>query len=132
MGMTASATVLALQRTAFCTNWNQSDMAGGALFPCHSQHAVDRFLTCLHTGRMMRCLRCPIAYHFGDACVAAGSVSVSSHILICSNHSKRSSQSAAINVGFCFVCARGECQPILFPCSDIICIFLHLTVSLHW
>lgn len=55
----------------------------------------------------MRCLRCPIAYHFGDACVAAGSVSVSSHILICSNHSKRSSHSAAINVGFCFVCARG-------------------------
>ncbi|XP_051025804.1 histone-lysine N-methyltransferase NSD3 isoform X2 [Acomys russatus] len=58
-------------------------------------------------GRMMRCLRCPVAYHFGDACVAAGSVSVSSHILICSNHSKRSSHSAAVNVGFCFVCARG-------------------------
>lgn len=58
-------------------------------------------------GRLMKCLRCPIAYHVGDACVAAGSVSVSSHILICSNHSKRSSHSSAVNVGFCFVCARG-------------------------
>ncbi|XP_036911276.1 histone-lysine N-methyltransferase NSD3 isoform X4 [Sturnira hondurensis] len=59
-------------------------------------------------GRMMRCLRCPVAYHSGDACVAAGSIFVSSYILICSNHSKRSSNSSsAVNVGFCFVCARG-------------------------
>ncbi|XP_074143359.1 histone-lysine N-methyltransferase NSD3 isoform X5 [Sminthopsis crassicaudata] len=59
-------------------------------------------------GRMMRCLRCPIAYHSGDGCIAAGSLFVSSYILICSNHSKRSSHSSStVNVGFCFVCARG-------------------------
>lgn len=58
---------------------------------------------------MVRCLRCPIAYHSGDGCIAAGSLFVSSHILICSNHSKRSNHSSsAVNVGFCFVCARGE------------------------
>ncbi|XP_031195211.1 histone-lysine N-methyltransferase NSD3 isoform X3 [Mastomys coucha] len=74
---------------------------------CCSSCSMEKDIHKASKGRMMRCLRCPIAYHFGDACVAAGSVSVSSHILICSNHSKRSSQSAAINVGFCFVCARG-------------------------
>ncbi|KAF2984841.1 hypothetical protein EK904_014596 [Melospiza melodia maxima] len=58
-------------------------------------------------GRMARCLRCPVAYHSGDGCIAAGSLFVSSHILICSNHSKRTHSSSAVNVGFCFVCARG-------------------------
>lgn len=57
---------------------------------------------------MVRCLRCPVAYHSGDGCIAAGSLFVSSHILICSNHSKRNLSSSAVNVGFCFVCARGE------------------------
>ncbi|XP_028624116.1 histone-lysine N-methyltransferase NSD3 isoform X3 [Grammomys surdaster] len=74
---------------------------------CCSSCSMEKDIHKASKGRMMRCLRCPVAYHFGDACVAAGSVSVSSHILICSNHSKRSSQSAAVNVGFCFVCARG-------------------------
>ncbi|XP_063131315.1 histone-lysine N-methyltransferase NSD3 isoform X7 [Rattus norvegicus] len=74
---------------------------------CCSSCSMEKDIHKASKGRMMKCLRCPIAYHFGDACVAAGSVSVSSHILICSNHSKRSSHSAAINVGFCFVCARG-------------------------
>ncbi|XP_068931997.1 histone-lysine N-methyltransferase NSD3 isoform X1 [Petaurus breviceps papuanus] len=59
-------------------------------------------------GRMMRCLRCPIAYHSGDGCIAAGSLFVSSYVLICSNHSKRGGHSSStVNVGFCFVCARG-------------------------
>lgn len=74
---------------------------------CCSSCCVERDIYKACKGRMMKCLRCPVAYHVGDACVAAGSVSVSSHILICSNHSKRSSHSSAVNVGFCFVCARG-------------------------
>lgn len=69
---------------------------------------------------MVRCFRCPIAYHSGDGCIAAGSLFVSSHILICSNHSKRSHSSSAVNVGFCFVCARGEHTLVLFPFSFIL------------
>lgn len=64
---------------------------------------------------MVRCFRCPIAYHSGDGCIAAGSLFVSSHILICSNHSKRNHSSSAVNVGFCFVCARGEHTCFLPP-----------------
>ncbi|XP_056426914.1 histone-lysine N-methyltransferase NSD3 isoform X6 [Hyla sarda] len=59
-------------------------------------------------GRMLRCVRCPVAYHSGDSCVAAGSLILSSGLMICSNHSKRSGHSScAVNVSFCFVCARG-------------------------
>uniref|UniRef100_A0A2K6F557 Nuclear receptor binding SET domain protein 3 n=1 Tax=Propithecus coquereli TaxID=379532 RepID=A0A2K6F557_PROCO len=75
---------------------------------CCSACSMEKDIHKASKGRMMRCLRCPVAYHSGDACIAAGSIFVSSYLLICSNHSKRSSNSAAaVNVGFCFVCARG-------------------------
>ncbi|XP_010347014.1 histone-lysine N-methyltransferase NSD3 isoform X3 [Saimiri boliviensis] len=75
---------------------------------CCSACSMEKDIHKASKGRMMRCLRCPVAYHTGDACIAAGSMLVSSYILICSNHSKRSSNSSsAVNVGFCFVCARG-------------------------
>ncbi|XP_058905191.1 histone-lysine N-methyltransferase NSD3 isoform X7 [Kogia breviceps] len=75
---------------------------------CCSACCMEKDIHKASKGRMMRCLRCPVAYHSGDACIAAGSIFVSSYVLICSNHSKRSSNSSsAVNVGFCFVCARG-------------------------
>ncbi|XP_062817424.1 histone-lysine N-methyltransferase NSD3 isoform X2 [Anolis carolinensis] len=76
---------------------------------CCTSCSVDKDIHKASKGRMVRCLRCPIAYHSGDGCIAAGSLFVSSHILICSNHSKRSNHSSsAVNVGFCFVCARAS------------------------
>uniref|UniRef100_A0A7M4DYU9 Histone-lysine N-methyltransferase NSD3 n=1 Tax=Crocodylus porosus TaxID=8502 RepID=A0A7M4DYU9_CROPO len=74
---------------------------------CCTACSMDKDIHKASKGRMVRCLRCPIAYHSGDGCIAAGSLFVSSHILICSNHSKRNHSSSAVNVGFCFVCARG-------------------------
>uniref|UniRef100_A0A8C9FXR4 Histone-lysine N-methyltransferase NSD3 n=1 Tax=Pavo cristatus TaxID=9049 RepID=A0A8C9FXR4_PAVCR len=74
---------------------------------CCSACSVEKDIHKASKGRMVRCFRCPIAYHSGDGCIAAGSLFVSSHILICSNHSKRNHSSSAVNVGFCFVCARG-------------------------
>uniref|UniRef100_A0A4W5PLT1 Histone-lysine N-methyltransferase NSD3 n=1 Tax=Hucho hucho TaxID=62062 RepID=A0A4W5PLT1_9TELE len=62
-------------------------------------------------GRMMRCLRCPVAYHTGDSCVAAGSVVLTHHIMICSSHgiAKRNGLlSSPVSVNWCFLCARGE------------------------
>uniref|UniRef100_A0A452J0G4 Histone-lysine N-methyltransferase NSD3 n=1 Tax=Gopherus agassizii TaxID=38772 RepID=A0A452J0G4_9SAUR len=74
---------------------------------CCTACSTDKDIHKASKGRMVRCLRCPVAYHSGDGCIAAGSLFVSSHILICSNHSKRNHSSSAVNVGFCFVCARG-------------------------
>uniref|UniRef100_A0A8C2HWX7 Nuclear receptor binding SET domain protein 3 n=1 Tax=Cyprinus carpio TaxID=7962 RepID=A0A8C2HWX7_CYPCA len=68
------------------------------------------FFSCPYLGRMMRCIRCPVAYHTGDGCVAAGSVLITPHIIICSNHSssrKNGHFSSPVNVGWCFICARG-------------------------
>lgn len=59
----------------------------------------------------MRCLRCPVAYHTGDSCVAAGSVVLTHHIMICSSHgiTKRNGLlSSPVNVTWCFLCARGK------------------------
>lgn len=64
-----------------------------------------------HTGRLMRCIRCPVAYHTGDGCVAAGSVVITHHMMICSSHgtTKRNGLlTSPVNVGWCFLCARGE------------------------
>ncbi|TSM12563.1 Histone-lysine N-methyltransferase NSD3 [Bagarius yarrelli] len=63
------------------------------------------------TGRMMRCIRCPVAYHAGDLCIAAGSVAITPHIIICSSHSgtrKNGHLGSSVNVGWCFVCSRGR------------------------
>ncbi|XP_026798387.1 histone-lysine N-methyltransferase NSD3 isoform X2 [Pangasianodon hypophthalmus] len=62
-----------------------------------------------HKGRMMRCIRCPVAYHAGDLCIAAGSVVITPHVIVCSSHSgtrKNGHLGSSVNVGWCFVCSR--------------------------
>uniref|UniRef100_A0A674EPB9 Nuclear receptor binding SET domain protein 3 n=1 Tax=Salmo trutta TaxID=8032 RepID=A0A674EPB9_SALTR len=71
---------------------------------------LERDLHQAAKGRMVRCLRCPVAYHTGDSCVAAGSVVLTHHIMICSSHgiTKRNGLlSSPVNVTWCFLCARG-------------------------
>lgn len=60
----------------------------------------------------MRCLRCPVAYHAGDLCVAAGSEMVTSTAIICTNHfnaKKAYRHHSHVNVSWCFVCSKGGC-----------------------
>ncbi|CAL8345488.1 unnamed protein product [Lota lota] len=88
-------------------------IAGGGF--CCPQHTcftccLERDLEKASKGRMMRCIRCPVAYHAGDGCVAAGSVGLTHHLMICSGHAttKRNGlPSSPVNVGWCFLCARG-------------------------
>ncbi|XP_036383499.1 histone-lysine N-methyltransferase NSD3 [Megalops cyprinoides] len=71
---------------------------------------LERDLHKASKGRLMRCMRCPVAYHTGDSCVAAGSLVITPHIIICSNHSnskKNGHITSPVNVGWCFICARG-------------------------
>ncbi|KAJ8380024.1 hypothetical protein SKAU_G00008020 [Synaphobranchus kaupii] len=70
---------------------------------------LERDLHKAGKGRMMRCLRCPVAYHTGDGCVAAGSLAITPHVIVCSNHSsskKNGHITSPVNVGWCFICAR--------------------------
>ncbi|XP_041855273.1 histone-lysine N-methyltransferase NSD3 isoform X5 [Melanotaenia boesemani] len=84
---------------------------GGFCCPQHSCSAccLERDLQRASKGRLIRCIRCPLAYHTGDSCMAAGSVILTHHIMICSNHGsvKRNGLvTSPVNVGWCFLCAR--------------------------
>ncbi|XP_070820331.1 histone-lysine N-methyltransferase NSD3 isoform X3 [Chaetodon trifascialis] len=84
---------------------------GGFSCPQHSCSTccLERDLQRANKGRLMRCIRCPVAYHTGDSCVAAGSVVLTHHIMICSSHgsAKRNGLlTSPVNVGWCFLCAR--------------------------
>ncbi|KAM3610977.1 uncharacterized protein V6R79_011595 [Siganus canaliculatus] len=89
-----------------------SGPGGGFCCPQHSCSTccLERDLQRASKGRLMRCIRCPVAYHTGDSCVAAGSVLLTHHIMICSSHgtTKRNGLlTSPVNVGWCFLCARG-------------------------
>lgn len=73
-------------------------------------------------GKMMRCVRCPVAYHGGDACLAAGCSVIASNSVICTNHftaRKGKRHHAHVNVSWCFVCSKGEEPACVRPCGSI-------------
>lgn len=68
------------------------------------------------TGKLIRCVRCPVAYHSGESCVAAGCTVLSTFNIICTAHfsaKKGNSHHTHVNVSWCFVCSKGNC-PFLF------------------
>lgn len=72
-------------------------------YGCRTKHKSNK-------GRLMRCLRCPVAYHVGDLCVAAGSEMITNTAIICTNHfnaKKGYSHHSHVNVSWCFVCSKG-------------------------
>uniref|UniRef100_A0A3P8PKN8 Nuclear receptor binding SET domain protein 2 n=1 Tax=Astatotilapia calliptera TaxID=8154 RepID=A0A3P8PKN8_ASTCA len=75
-------------------------------YGCRTKHKSNK-------GRLMRCLRCPVAYHIGDQCVAAGSEMITNTAIICTNHfnaKKGYSHHSHVNVSWCFVCSKGSKQ----------------------
>nr|XP_020496175.1 histone-lysine N-methyltransferase, H3 lysine-36 and H4 lysine-20 specific-like isoform X1 [Labrus bergylta] len=61
-------------------------------------------------GRLVRCVRCPVAYHANDLCMAAGCVVLSNNSIICPNHftARRGVKNHEhVNVSWCFVCTEG-------------------------
>ncbi|KAG7246396.1 hypothetical protein CRUP_013200, partial [Coryphaenoides rupestris] len=58
----------------------------------------------------MRCVRCPVAYHATDVCLAAGCVVLSNNSIVCPNHftARRGIKNHEhVNVSWCFVCTEG-------------------------
>lgn len=58
----------------------------------------------------MRCVRCPVAYHATDLCMAAGSVVLSNNSIVCPNHftpRRGVKNHEHVNVSWCFVCTEG-------------------------
>ena len=70
-------------------------------------------------GRLLRCIRCPTAYHTGDFCVAAGSKILSGNSMICSKHFtpiKAKNHHQKTNVSWCFQCSKGEVFNEIYVC----------------
>ncbi|PAA63624.1 hypothetical protein BOX15_Mlig026212g1, partial [Macrostomum lignano] len=56
--------------------------------------------------KLVRCVRCPAAYHGGDFCVPAGSEELSETCIVCPEH-LRDKAAKTINVAWCFICSQG-------------------------
>lgn len=103
--------------TCFIANPNSSNISKGnqrTLRPhlrCnHPSCAVAFTLLFTSTGRLVRCVRCPVAYHATDLCMAAGSVVLSNNSIVCPNHftpRRGVKNHEHVNVSWCFVCTEG-------------------------
>ncbi|KAF1625530.1 UNVERIFIED_CONTAM: Histone-lysine N-methyltransferase, H3 lysine-36 and H4 lysine-20 specific, partial [Eudyptes pachyrhynchus] len=81
-----------------------------SLHICMTCHAANPANVSASKGRLMRCVRCPVAYHSNDFCLAAGSVVLASNSIICPNHftARRGCRNHEhVNVSWCFVCSEG-------------------------
>ncbi|XP_063784025.1 histone-lysine N-methyltransferase, H3 lysine-36 specific isoform X2 [Pseudophryne corroboree] len=81
-----------------------------SLHVCSTCHANNPSHPSASKGRLMRCVRCPVAYHATDFCLAAGTVTLASNSIICPNHftpRKGCKNHEHINVSWCFVCSEG-------------------------
>ncbi|XP_037604674.1 histone-lysine N-methyltransferase, H3 lysine-36 specific isoform X2 [Sebastes umbrosus] len=84
-------------------------------FRCSIHVCLTCFITnptssSISKGRLVRCVRCPVAYHATDLCMAAGSVVLSNNSIICPNHfsARRGVKNHEhVNVSWCFVCTEG-------------------------
>lgn len=84
-------------------------------FRCSIHVCLTCFITnpnssSISKGRLVRCVRCPVAYHATDLCMAAGSVILSNNSIICPNHftpRRGVKNHEHVNVSWCFVCTEG-------------------------
>ncbi|KAL4232100.1 Histone-lysine N-methyltransferase [Mactra antiquata] len=124
--------------------FSQAKVEGkGITCPLHSCH------TCLaynlkgsaarSNGRLLRCVRCPTAYHVGDFCIAAGSINLTGLNIVCARHFQpipTLKHHSRVHVSWCFSCNKGgtllcceycpaayhaECLKIDFPTDSWYC-----------
>lgn len=60
-------------------------------------------------GKLVRCVRCPTAYHQAG-CVVAGCIPITSQTMVCAKHfwpTKTKAHHSHVNVNWCFVCSIG-------------------------
>ncbi|XP_029627820.1 histone-lysine N-methyltransferase, H3 lysine-36 and H4 lysine-20 specific isoform X1 [Salmo trutta] len=81
-----------------------------SLHVCLSCHITNPLNPCTSKSRLTRCVRCPVAYHANDYCMAAGSIVLANNSFLCPNHfipRKNCKNHEHINVSWCFVCSEG-------------------------
>uniref|UniRef100_A0A8C9TLT8 Histone-lysine N-methyltransferase, H3 lysine-36 and H4 lysine-20 specific-like n=1 Tax=Scleropages formosus TaxID=113540 RepID=A0A8C9TLT8_SCLFO len=81
-----------------------------SLHACLSCYITNPANPSISKGRLTRCVRCPVAYHANDYCMAAGSVVLANSSFLCPKHftpRKGCRNHEHINVSWCFVCSEG-------------------------
>ncbi|XP_073507291.1 histone-lysine N-methyltransferase, H3 lysine-36 specific [Phyllobates terribilis] len=81
-----------------------------SLHICNTCHVNNPNNPSASKGRLMRCVRCPVAYHANDFCMAAGTVALASNSIICPSHftpRRGCKNHEHVNVSWCFVCSEG-------------------------
>ncbi|KAJ0004066.1 hypothetical protein NQD34_010280 [Periophthalmus magnuspinnatus] len=81
-----------------------------SIHACLTCHLSNPNSSNLSKGRLVRCVRCPVAYHATDLCMAAGCRVLSSNSILCPNHftpRKGVKNHEHVNVSWCFVCTEG-------------------------
>ncbi|XP_039631121.1 histone-lysine N-methyltransferase, H3 lysine-36 specific-like isoform X2 [Polypterus senegalus] len=81
-----------------------------SLHICLSCYISNPASPSISKGRLTRCVRCPVAYHATDTCMAAGSVTLANNSFLCPNHftpRKGCRNHEHVNVSWCFVCSEG-------------------------
>ncbi|XP_039505240.1 histone-lysine N-methyltransferase, H3 lysine-36 specific isoform X2 [Pimephales promelas] len=81
-----------------------------SLHVCLSCYITNPANPGISKGRLTRCVRCPVAYHANDYCMAAGSIPLANNSFLCPNHftpRKGCKNHEHINVSWCFVCSEG-------------------------
>lgn len=86
-------------------NWPQSKNRRNSNCPQHTCHTC--FSKDIHnSGSLMKCVRCPAAYHMLPSCVPAGTQVLSQSQCICPRHKDGSKQNKvkALNIDYCNIC----------------------------
>ncbi|KAJ8394454.1 hypothetical protein AAFF_G00046650 [Aldrovandia affinis] len=81
-----------------------------SLHVCLSCYITNPANPSVSKGRLTRCVRCPVAYHASDYCMAAGGMILANNSFLCPNHftPRRGCRNHDhINVSWCFVCSEG-------------------------
>lgn len=78
---------------------------------CISCHSVNPTNPASSKNHLMRCVRCPEAYHASDNCLPAGSKILTPNSVICPSHftpKPGCEDHKLVNVKWCFVCSKGR------------------------
>ncbi|XP_036295984.1 histone-lysine N-methyltransferase, H3 lysine-36 specific [Pipistrellus kuhlii] len=81
-----------------------------SMHSCITCHAANPASSSASDGHLMRCVRCPVAYHAKDLCLAAGSKILTPNSIICPNHfipKEGCKDHKQVNVRWCFACSEG-------------------------
>lgn len=73
-----------------------------------------------YKGQFLQCVKCPVAYHSGDFCVAAGSIVLGPRHIICADHiSLKKEWPPHVNAALCFNCHKLPlCVSTTMPCRE--------------